>query len=336
MTAPAPGPARWLVRREALLRGRGLQLAEHSAASWARALDLPDGPARPAPPPHPCPPLALRPRRLRVTEIETWLRDPYAIYARHVLRLVPLAPIEEAIDDVDYGILVHEGLHRCLEAIGTGWPEDAAARLGGALEVALANARLRPALTAWLRPRLARSAAWVAARELTRRAEDGVPAALACERGGSWELQGLTVRGRADRIERHADGRIVVIDYKTGTAPDPKLVRHGLAPQLPLLAAMAQDGAFGPDFAAPPRGLAYWRLSGGFEPGEELQPLGGDPAELAREVAAARAGLLGLIDRFARPEQGYLAQPVPGRVPGRCGYDQLARGGEGAGAVEEE
>ena len=333
--APAV-PARWLVRLEALLRGRGLQLAEHQAASWARALDLPAGPARPASPPHPCPPLTLRPRRLRVTEIETWLRDPYAIYARHVLRLVPLAPIEEAIDDIDYGILVHEGLHRCLEAVGTGWPEDAAARLGEALEVALANARLRPALTAWLRPRLARIAAWVAARERTRRAEDGAPVALAGERGGSWDLPGLTVSGRADRIESHADGRIVVIDYKTGTAPDQKLVRHGLAPQLPLLAAMAQDGAFGPDFAAAPRGLLYWRLTGGFEPGEEFAPLGADGVELAREVAAARQGLLDLIARFARAEQAYLAQPVPGRVPFRSDYAQLARVAEWAGVGEEE
>ena len=54
-------------------------------------------------PPRPCPPVALRPRRMSVTEIETWLRDPYAIYARHVLRLNSLRPLDEATDAADYG-----------------------------------------------------------------------------------------------------------------------------------------------------------------------------------------------------------------------------------------
>ena len=87
--APAV-PARWLTRLETLLAGQGQALPRHPAAAWARALDQPaDGP-RPVRPPRPCPPVALRPRRLSVTEIETWLRDPYAIHARHVLRLTAL------------------------------------------------------------------------------------------------------------------------------------------------------------------------------------------------------------------------------------------------------
>ncbi len=82
--APAV-PARWLTRLDAFLDGHGLTLPEHPAAAWAAALDQPaDGP-RPVAPPRPCPPVALRPRRLSVTEIETWLRDPYAIHARHIL-----------------------------------------------------------------------------------------------------------------------------------------------------------------------------------------------------------------------------------------------------------
>ena len=61
-----------------------------------------------------------------MTEIETWLRDPYAIYARHVLKLTKLRPLDEATDAADYGSLVHAGLHHFLAEFGTRWPADAA------------------------------------------------------------------------------------------------------------------------------------------------------------------------------------------------------------------
>ncbi|MGD0434728.1 MAG: double-strand break repair protein AddB, partial [Acetobacteraceae bacterium] len=87
--APAV-PARWLTRLDALLAGAGVTLPHHPAVDWARSLDLPRGGPKPVSPPRPCPPVAVRPSRMSVTEIETWLRDPYAIYAKHVLRLAKL------------------------------------------------------------------------------------------------------------------------------------------------------------------------------------------------------------------------------------------------------
>ena len=66
----------------------------------------------------------LRPRRLSVTAIETWLRDPYAIHARYILKLPALKPLEEPTDAADYGILVHDGMHRFLQKHGAAWPPD--------------------------------------------------------------------------------------------------------------------------------------------------------------------------------------------------------------------
>ena len=109
--------------------------------------------------------MALRPRRLSVTEIETWLRDPYAIYARHVLRLRALEPIDQATDAADYGSLVHAGMRHFLAEHGTRWPPDAAEHLRRAMARALAEAGLRAALAAWWAPRLDRIADWVADAE---------------------------------------------------------------------------------------------------------------------------------------------------------------------------
>ena len=47
--------------------------------------------------------------------------------------------------------------------------------------------------------------------------------------------------GVADRIERAADGRYIILDYKTGSARSEKQVRTGLAPQLTLEAAMLRQ-----------------------------------------------------------------------------------------------
>src|SRR5205085_890189 len=80
---------------------------------------------RPVSPPRPRPPVGLRPRRLSVTEIETWLRDPYAIYARHVLRVRKLDALDQSTDAADYGSIVHDSLHRFLREHGTEWPPDA-------------------------------------------------------------------------------------------------------------------------------------------------------------------------------------------------------------------
>lgn len=336
--APAV-PARWLARIDAFLAGRGAALPVHPALGWARALDQPAGPPRAAAPPAPRPPLARRPRRLSVTEIETWLRDPYAIYARHVLRLVPLDPLEQETDAADYGTLVHRGLHAFLQEAGARWPPGAAARLRHHLLEALQRAGLRPALANWWAPRLERIADWVAGIERDRRSLAPL-AALWPEVSGTWELARaggrFELRGRADRIERRADGRLAILDYKTGRPPSPGEVAAGLAPQLLLEAAMAEAGGFGPERVGETAELAYWHVSGGYEPGAVVSLCRNDPAAIAAAVAGAAVGLAALIDRFDDPGRTYLSQPHPGRAPRFSDYALLARVAERAVAGEGE
>ena len=81
----------------------------------------------------------MRPSRLSVTEIETWLRDPYAIYAKHILRLPALKPLDQETDAADYGTLVHRGLHLFLQEHGVAWPDDAADEMRRAMRQALAE-----------------------------------------------------------------------------------------------------------------------------------------------------------------------------------------------------
>jgi ATP-dependent helicase/nuclease subunit B len=335
--APAV-PARWLTRLETFLAGQNRSLPEHPAAVWARQLDQPgDGP-RPVAPPQPRPPVVLRPTKLSVTEIETWLRDPYAIYAKHVLKLRPLDALDQETDAADYGQVVHAGLHRFLRIHGTAWPANAAALLREALSHALAETQPREALRAWWSPRLDRIAAWVAETEAARRAV-AAPLAIASEAEGVWRLpiaRGFDLTGRADRLELRAEGRLAILDYKTGTLPSQTELEAGLAPQLLLEAAMAEAGAFKGVEAARATELIYWHLSGGFDRGTSVSLFKADAAAIRAAVTEGVSALQRLIMAFDDPGRAYLSHPHPARAPRFADFAQLARVAEWSAAGEGE
>lgn len=339
-------PSRWLVRLDAFLAGRGQAVPAHPALGWARALDRPEGGvAEPVRPPQPCPPVALRPRTLSVTEIDTLKADPYAIHAKHILRLRRLDPPQQSADASDFGQIVHEGL---ADILGDG-PRLAGLVAGAAPEAALAealdaalaarlagNPRVSAALGAWWRPRLRRIAGWVAGAERDWRAELGVTDTRTECRGEVRFTPAdghapFTLTGRADRLDVTRTGGVALLDYKTGTVPQDKDVAAGWMSQLPLEAAMALRGAFAGVAATTVEAMAYWKLSGG-EPAGESKPLKGDPGALAE---AAWEGLLRLIAEYDDPARAYLSHPRPGREPRYADYRQLARHGEWAATIGE-
>ncbi len=330
--APAV-PARWLVRLDALLRSKRRPLPRHPAASWARQLDQPAEGPQPVSPPTPKPPVQLRPRRLSVTEIETWQRDPYAIYARHILKLTPLKPLEESADASDYGEIVHAALSRFLAGHRRGTtPPGAAAQLRALMDEALGEVAVRAALAAWWRPRLYRIADWVAEAERARREQD--PSLVAFpEVQGEWSVpcddrEGgapFLLRGRADRIELRADGTLAILDYKTGTLPGAGEAEQGFATQLRLEAAMAAAGAFAAVGKRPVAALLFWRLTGGQPPGEAKLLFRGEAEATLEAAREATEGLCRLVARYDDPAQPYLAQPDPEARPRFSDYAQLAR-----------
>jgi len=331
--APAV-PSRFLMRLETMLSGAGRKLPRHPAAQWARLLDEPTA-ARPEKPPEPRPPVAKRPRRLSVTEIETWRRDPYAIYAKHILRLRALDDLDAETDVSDFGTIVHDVLAAFICTHGIAWPENASAGLHAMFANALVKTGVRRALLAWWLPRLQRMASWIDKVERERRSDPLL--AIYTEIDGQLDLHGpagpFLLTGRADRIEARANGKLVIIDYKTGSVPKRDHIEMGFAPQMPLEAAMAEAGAF--------RGvqgrvaeLLFWKLTGGFVEGKEEDPFKGDPDRIANLAAEALSGLRDTIAAYDDPATPYRAQPWPGFVPRYSDHAHLARIAEWAAANE--
>lgn len=335
--------SRWLWRLETLARGAELSLPRRQdVLDWARALDAPqaDPPAslRPAPRPEPRPPLEARPRELPVTQIEAWVRDPYAVYARNVLKLRPLPRPDEPVDARTRGSAIHTAMEDFAEAWLTYSPAERATSFAHLYIKALTEFGAPSTALTRERPLALRAGHWIADFELTRRA---APVQVLVEKQVRLKLDGLdfTLTARADRIEI-AGGRVHVIDFKTGAAPSKPQVRLHFNGQLPLTAAMVVRGGLPGVSGVEPGELLYVQVTGRHPPGKEEfrgrpgQPEAKFPAS-EELVEQAWVGLHRLVRRFGDASVPYQSRTAPQFIKFPSDYDHLARVHEWAVADDE-
>ena len=337
-----PTVASRFVQRLAAVLGEALwKEAQKRGARYvalARKLDETET-VTPAQRPAPTPPFEARPRRLSVTEIEDLLRDPYTIYARHVLKLQPLDDIDAPIDAAARGTFIHDSLAEFDLAHRNALPADALSALLAIGKSHFAPLESFPEAKAFWWPRFERIAAWFVGFDAKRRAS---AQALSIEVGGRIEIpfgnDTFTLTVRADRIECLSDGRYAIIDYKTGAPPSDNQVGAGLSPQLTLEAAILKDGGF-KDIPAggSVSELLYVRLSGGVEAGEE-RPVKFKDSTPDMKADEALAELTKVLAQFADPNSPYLSLRHPMWKNHYGTYDHLARIKEWSltGGLDEE
>ncbi len=292
--------------------------SDDALLSLARGIDSRAGPV-PGRAPRPAPPAAARPRRISVTQIDTLVTDPFAFYARSVLGLKPLDPLDQDPTAATRGNRIHEVLERWIKS-GRGSPEQLQRFTE---EMLAAEGSQFPLLRALWGPRARRAIAWAGEQILAAEADGWLQ--MVAEASGECALpNGITLSGRADRVDRDAEGRLAIIDYKTGGVPSPTAIREGLANQLGLLMAMAARGMLGGVATGDPQALAYWKLKGGADAGEIKDPLRGKPPLTAAEHAeAALAVAIAQTDALLLGDAPFIAKRVPGY--GWTDYDHLAR-----------
>jgi ATP-dependent helicase/nuclease subunit B len=342
-------PSRFLQRLRAFAGDEAWTRMTDAGSRWlgyARWLEHPD-PAPACARPAPKPPPALIPRSLSVTEIETLVRDPYAIFARHVLKLDPLDRVAAPPGMAERGFVFRDLLARFVHTFPQGLPatETARAFLIEAGEAAFARIRQRsPRLHAEWWPRFCRTVEAFLDFEAERR--PGL-AAIAVETPGALRLSlkdgsTFTLRARASRIETSRNGEIAILDFRTGLPPSDKTVFAGFSPQLTLQAAMLRRGGFseiGKAGVVPT--LEYVRLGATRDPFEpsRLKPPKGDVRSLEELSDEHLSRLIALIDRYVTQEAGFLSRPFPQYARAVSDYDHLARVGEwsatSAGGFEE-
>ncbi|MFC7377506.1 double-strand break repair protein AddB [Brevundimonas sp. GCM10030266] len=339
--------SRWLWRLDMLTRGADAPETPVSIArpvlalEQARVLDAPSS-ARPdyAPRPAPRPPVDRRPRKLPVTGVERWVRDPYAVYARYVLNLRQMDRPGQSAEAIARGNAVHKAVERMTLSWPDVLPDDSADQLEALLLEELKAAGFEDAAMAREAPLARNAARWLAGFEAERRArgveirvEEQVELTLTAPAGP------FTLTAKADRIELSATGA-AVLDFKTGSVPTPKQVRTGFSPQLTLTGAILAEAGLKTSGPVEPEELTYVRVVGRKEPG--VKAVRGEGAEALALSQAALAGLTARIARFDEAETPYLSWVAP-QFMGNFGgnYDHLARvwewhvvGGEDGGDAE--
>ena len=224
---------------------------DHRLERITAALDDP-GPPRPVDRPQPCPPPEQRPERISVTAVDRLKADPFAFYAQAILKLRELDVVDADHTARWKGDAVHKVFERWLRD-----DECAPDALRPRAEALLADDTIHPMLRALWAPRLLEAIDWMAGLERDNRAGGRKP--LIAEAAGETVLAGMVVHGRADRIDRLADGDLAIVDYKTGKPPAKKAIEAGFALQLGLLGLIAQAGGFN-GVRGEPGAHEYWSL----------------------------------------------------------------------------
>jgi len=283
---------------------------------------------------------------MAVTGVETWVRDPYAVYAQRILELKSLDPLDREPGHAERGTGWHKALEQWARELGARetLPEDAHARLVALGETALLEAGFTQADLGVELPRFAHAARWVVDWEADRRAQGIFPVDAAIERTGALQLGApfgpFTLTARPDRIDEGPDG-YHIIDFKTGASPSAKAVLAGFSPQLTLQGAILAGGGFAAIPPGPIAGYAYIGVKGTKTAGEVREivdkPAKGEVARSADELAeAARERLERYIAKFDDPSTPYPSQPRRQFVNKFGDYDHLARRKEWSTAPDAE
>jgi ATP-dependent helicase/nuclease subunit B len=286
------------------MKDRGNDLLALAAQVQAPPARLP-----PASRPKPAPPAAARPRVMSVTDVVRLITDPYAVYARKILGLSPLAPVLPQADPRSRGTLYHDILNHYARNL-TGDADRAA------LLAAIARDRIATTV-AWPLTRVLWQARFMAAIDTILAFDDLHPGTrLLNEDKGDTELWpgGTVLHARPDRIDLMDDGRVHLIDFKSA-APDKTAVKD-FQKQLALEAVIAADGGFGPDLAQRAALTSYVGLKAGAATRQENLDLAA--------IADQRAGVVALLRHYADQASGYTASRIA-LVTEAGDYDHLAR-----------
>ncbi len=250
-------PSPWLEAIQTLHEQTyGDDLSNPELGLWLRSpatqVSAPDTAPMPVPSgnPHAPLPAARLPDTISAAAQQHLIDCPYQFFAADCLGLKPVEEIREALEKSDYG----ERVHRCLEAFHGGAPD-----LPGPFTAPLDHAN-RDAAVALLEE--------ISRAEFAQDLEDNfihrgwlnrwtamIPDYLdwQIERSNQWQpvqversierpLAGpWRLKGRLDRIDRNSDGRLAVIDYKTGATPRPAEVNAGEAVQLLSYAMLCDE-----------------------------------------------------------------------------------------------
>jgi ATP-dependent helicase/nuclease subunit B len=249
--APVIASRFWL--RLHAMAGKNFASAEQYS-QLARMIDKPMSRPERATAPSLLPDAALRPRVVYATDVDRLAADPYSFYAARILRLSRLDMIDADPTYAWRGNAVHKILELWFREDQCN-PDT----LDHRARQLLHSSGAHPVLRAFWQPRLLKAIEWVGG-QVRADALMGRHIELV-EAEGQAQIAGVTLKGRADRIDIMPDGSIGIVDYKTGSTPTAKQVKAGYSLQLGLLGIIAEQGGFASLGKRDVSAFEYWSFA---------------------------------------------------------------------------
>lgn len=321
-------PSRWILRLQTMLEGANLEIAAVTDEKWVALAKHLDASASLSPQamPRPMPPVATRPVRYSVTEVEKLIRDPYSIYAKRLLKLEPLPDLLREPDAALRGTLFHQALGEWNAAQPHALHDDSLVHLIAAGERAFKAFENDPEISRFWKNRFRRMAQFVNHHESELRPN---VFQVFAELDGKIEFlidgQPHVLSARADRIDLLNDGTAQILDYKSGEAPSSKQVVSGISPQLPLEAAILESGGFANFKNCSVSELLYIQISGRTPPGKITEIKPGKESNVSALASEQLAGFKTLLTRFRNLDHPYSPRLAIEREEELTDFDHLSR-----------
>lgn len=328
-------PARWLLRLDTVLHMLGQKNALKPLLpwqEWARRMDRPET-ITPREAPAVSVLVSQLPPRLSASDIDMWVGDPYAFYAKRVLGLAALGGLDSEMGARERGTVVHAVLDKLAKTYANIWPVEAKEKFLELLVDGYAAQGCDAESLRFMLPRLQVVAEKFWKHEAERRQKSAV---FYTEIKGELTLPigayHPVLHARADRIDVLADGTLVIADYKTGQAPTGKKVAAALKPQLLVEAMIAAQRGFGSILSNKTSELNYIKLGDGAALVEET-------AMTTEKLDAALSleGLCSFIAAYLEEGAVFHAAPRPRLLAPHVDYARLARVAEWSkGEIQQE
>ncbi len=321
--APAV-PARWLLRIETVLKAidEGLDIPKGlNYKEFVKLINKPDA-LKAIERPHPCPPINVRPKKMSVTNIEKWMRDPYQIYAKYILKLKALEDLDADAGGAQRGEFIHLALERFITEHNKKLPPNAKEKLLETGNGILEELQIKKEVKAFWWPRFERIAEDFINQENEWR-EQASPHST--EKEGSFKFDNFTITAKADRIDKMHDGSFAIIDYKSGVIPSKTNVEKGLSPQLPLEAIILEEAGFKDIGKNTVSEILYWKVTGSGEKPVELASAINKKTTAEKTINDAREGVKNLVEFFAQENTPYISYPRMNINIGYTDYEHLSR-----------
>lgn len=331
--------SRWVWRLKTLLRGAmpedqltALLGTGQRYLDWARQMDRVDY-AEPARRPNPKPPVdkrwARKGREISITGVSTWIRDPYSLFGREVLRLRRLDPLDAPMDSRHFGTAMHEAVENYINAVDMPGDAQNHAQLVRFFQTSLSDAGVPDAEVRKERARLQTLSEQLIDWFRTRRAKGYDVVGTEVKAQHRIEDLDFSLMGILDLVERSPTG-YGFHDFKTGSPPTASTVSAGFDLQLPLAGWLAGEGALDGLGPGETEAMGYVRLKGSNDDFKASSAISsrkdakGSDALIEDAIETLRA----LIETFDDPNTGYASQPRAQYTHDYGDYDDLARRAE--------